>query len=181
MDYGNIVSSAISSVYNVIYDSGEFAAASTASSISITGLNGDTDIEYMFINRFVDLNTTGGYYIRPNNDSTAGNYGFQYIDGTGASATALRATANVLTAGYTNVNGNISLGTTNIYAKTGRVRTALTKFSGDCLATSVNQIQLNGQVWADTTNNITSFTVGAVNDLMGVGTRIVLLRKLSTV
>jgi hypothetical protein len=86
---GNI-SGEINGTWTVVHDSGEFSSAVT--SYDITGLQGDTDIEYQLITRVVN-GYAGANTIRFRLNSDSGsNYGIQNMLGESATASAARYT-----------------------------------------------------------------------------------------
>ena len=154
-----------------------------ATSITISGLNGNTDVEYRLICRFVsDCDGYSNYLLRPNNDSGA-NYGYQYVLGNASSVLAGRSTTTTglfLTdcGGYASGEHKKGVSDTFIYVKSGYLRTAITKQIGDTYSSTVGQILLMGSVWTNTADNITSLVIAAsgVNGL-GVGTSIELYAR----
>lgn len=176
MKAGKIDSGLVNDLYEVIYDSGEITEAIT--SITISNLDGNVAEEYELICRFVDDDTTGGYYLRFNNDS-GNNYGYQEIDGTSSTVSAARDTSEAqIDLGYTNTDSNICFSHHLIYAKSGYIRTVLSSSAEDISGTTVTSINLKGQVWNNTADNITSIVIGALNDKLNIGSRIILMKKI---
>lgn len=93
MRYGNLSSpNLIDPFYSVVYDSGELAAATTT--ITVSGLNGNVDEEYIIIARHINgYAGTAGLYVRLNNDS-GNNYGTQLMKGQSSTASSSRTTAD---------------------------------------------------------------------------------------
>jgi len=151
--------------------------------INISGLNGNTDVEYRLICRIVsDCDGYSNYLLRPNNDSAA-NYGYQYVCGNDSSVLAGRSTT--ITGLFLTDCGGYSAGEhkkmfsdTFIYAKSGYLRTVITEQIGDTYSSTIGQIILMGSVWTNTADNITSLVIAAsgVNGL-GVGTSIELYAR----
>lgn len=168
--------------WELVYSSGEIAAAAT--SITISGLDGNTDTQYRLLSRFVNGYAGCTYGICPNNDTTVGNYGYQYLVGYSTTIAAARA-ANY---GYARIgegNGSVGdkcLSDTIIYAKSGYVRTMLTSEISSITGTSVGYVFLWGNEWSNTADNITSLVITAdqANGL-GIGTSIELYRKVARV
>jgi len=157
----------------------ETTLTDAATSVTISSLDGNTDEEYILICRFIDDDTTGGYYLRFNNDS-GNNYGYQYIKGSSSTASALRDTSEAqIDLGYTNTDGNICFSKHLIHAKSGYVRTVISESAEDIATTTVTNIKSIGQVWNNTADNITSIVIGALNDKLNIGSRIILLKKAS--
>jgi hypothetical protein len=102
-------------------------------SLNITGLNGDSDIEYEIRARFVSGTGSGslGYFIRPNGDSTISNYitSYVYISNSANPTKVVDNPANGLNICGTlsNASGGICYGNSMLYAKSGFLRTAFGK------------------------------------------------------
>jgi hypothetical protein len=150
-----------------------------ATSYTISGLDGDTDEEYMLITRFIsNYAGTLTYYIRPNND-TGTNYGYQFLDVVNTAIAATRATASAWLCGTTATGtGRGSFGENLINAKSGKVRTILTKFLRSINGLTIEGASLAGQSWNNTADNITSLVVlaGETNGI-GIGSHILLFKR----
>jgi len=170
----------IDGTWQVIHDSGELASAVT--DYDITDLDGDTDIEYKLIVRQVVGGANGTLSFRFNND-TSTIYGYQEFKGIGSNATTTQGTTSI-NRFYMSYNansvGDIIFGEAHIYAKQGYIRTALTKWVGKISGTTVGECGMDGCVYNKTDSNITSIQVlGSVASGLGVGTRIILMRKVT--
>lgn len=177
--YGNIESRNVNDLMQVIYDSG--VRATTASSIAITGLNGDVDKEYQLISKNVQgYSGASGVYVDFNGD-TGANYGYQYIMGLSSNSSAGRATDqnNLINICFNRALGDSSLSETNIYSKSGNVRTAINKLLDGADVTTITSISMWGYAYSDTTNNIASIDITAQPGGIGVGSHYILLRKVS--
>jgi len=176
MRYGNIDSpDIIDTTCEVVYDSGELS--STVASITITGLSGDLDKEYCLICRFVDSGGVGDYKLTFNTD-VAANYGHQEMKGVNATASATRNTStNYFGIGQTSTNAYYCFSDTVIYAKSGKIRTGLCKYSYDITGTTVTGIVERGYSWNNTVDNITQMVITPTANLIGIGSRIILLKK----
>lgn len=165
----------------VAYDSGELAAPAT--SLTISGLNGDVDEEYELIIRDVGGNAGGStVQIRPNND-TGTNYGQQYLFGSGTSTSAARGTHDVFNCQWAlgTAQNNVSFGIFKLKAKSGYVRTLIQKTVENISGTTVGSIDIVGQSWNNTADNITSLVVlSAAANGLGIGSRVILLKKSSS-
>jgi hypothetical protein len=172
----------ITSMMQVVYDSGELAAAATT--LTISGLNGDVDEEYEIIIRVINNNAGAiGLYLRPNNDSGANQYGCQYLVGEAAVKVTARLTTNsaytIYVAGSTAQNYMI-FSTGKLLAKSGSVRTFINKVAEGITGTTVNDMSLLGQSWLNTADNITSLVLTSVStDGIGIGSRVILLKKVT--
>ncbi len=160
----------------------ENTLSSAVSSVTISGLDGNTDEEYKLIIRAVggaanypDMN------IRFNNDSGA-NYGHQRLRGSGTSVLASRLTGQTASDIFALGNsGERHQSKHHIYAKSGFVRTIISEVSMDIYGTTIENIMLVGQVWNNTSDNLTS--INLVNTLdggnaFGIGTYITLYKKI---
>ena len=154
----------------------------TATSISIFGLEGDTDEVYE-----LDCNIVNGYSgailvgVRPNNDTTDANYGFQQLYGGSTTIAAQRGTSNpgIYIASISTID-YYSQGKMIIYAKSGYVRTALNKHSTSIAGTTVTYIHMFGSSWNNSGDEITSLNVVSnQTGGLGIGSVISLYRKVS--
>lgn len=162
----------------VAYDSGELAAAAT--SITITGLNGDVDGEYELIYRLVNGYAGGlGVTIRPNNDSGS-SYGNQLLYGVNTDKYAARQTNTSINESIDGAS-QITFGTFKIQAKSGQQRTFIGKCARGIATTTVSVVMLRGDTWTNTADNLTSLVITAdqANGL-GIGSRVILLKKSAT-
>lgn len=151
-------------------------------SITISGLDGDTDEEYMLICRLVNGATAATELkLRPNNDSGS-NYGYQFLRAYSTTVEANRSTSYTGTfVNYANQN-NLSFSETIIYAKSGYLRTMISKQSWSIIGTTVTDIVITGNSWNNTTDNITSLVIYAdQTNGLGIGTVIELYRKIKKV
>ena len=174
MKTGNL-DSLINDLYQVVYDSGEFAT--TASSLTITGLKGNTDKEYKLICRFIDDTTVGDYKLTFNTD-TGNNYGYQDIKGINTDKSAARDTSEAyIHIGQTATDDYICFSETDIYAVSGNERTAISTYAYDITGTTVTGIIQRGSVWSNTADEITQMVITATADNINAGSRIILLKK----
>ncbi len=139
---------------------------------TFSGLTGNTDLLYIVKARVIAGNGAADCFVRPNNVSTADNYGYQYIYGADTTVAAAKGTTTGLwKIGASGATSDISLGEMLIYSKSGYVRTALIDVTNSIATTTVGQISIWGESWNNTADEITSLVVGstAANGL-GVGT-----------
>lgn len=162
----------------VVHDSGELAAAVT--SYTISGLDGNTDIRYRLISRVVNgYNGASDYLLRFNADS-GNNYGRQYVLGTGSTASAARNTPLSAVTSFANnaALGNISLTDMNVFAKSGAVRTLISKHIFSVSGTTVTYIMLQGHSWNNTADNLITMTIASdTSGGIGIGSRFILLKE----
>ncbi len=154
-------------------------AGSAVTSLTISGLNGDVDEEYILESKVVNgYNGIAYTFFRPNND-VGTNYGYQYVDGNNTSATAGRATNDqVCHIGYNTSLNNISQASCKLFSKSGFVRTVISDFCWDVVGTTVGYSRLWANVWNNTADNITSIVIAASQaGGIGVGSSFQLYRK----
>ncbi len=153
--------------------------SSAATTVTISNLNGNTDVIYRLRVRSV-CGAGGGGGIRLNGDTTGANYGMQYLSGVNTSIASDRGIEN--TNGwkwmrYDNSLNYLSFAEVLIYVKYGYVRTALCQTSNNISGTTVTGIYLTGFSWNNTADNITSLEVNSeIASGLGVGTVITLER-----
>jgi len=179
MRYGDI-EGLMSGSFVVAYDSGELSSPTT--SITISNLRGDVDESYEMICRFVQNGATAAAcWLRLNND-TGSNYGRERLRATGSSLTANQSTGqSAIRLGGATAAGNIAFSSTLIYAKSGRIRLTVSNRASDITGTTVSIRDMSGASWNNTADEITSMTVlSNQTNGMGVGTRIILLKKVNS-
>lgn len=133
--------------------------STTATSITISGLKGDTDKEYMLEARIVNgYNGAATFGVRPNND-TGTNYGYQFLKGVNATVSAVRGTATNLVLCASDTLGTLSFGNMVLFAKSGYVRTSICQYPYEIALTSVGGTYIWGESWNNTSDEITSLVV----------------------
>ena len=145
-----------------------FDAAAT--SYTISGLDGDNDEEYRLIVRCIANADDMGLLLRVNND-TGTNYGHQQINAVNADKSSARGTYSGIVPNAIGLNddtNDITMFDCLIYAKSGKVRTIIHKYSGGISGTTVTEIGLTGQSWNNTADNITSLVI-LTNKTNGIG------------
>jgi len=152
-----------------IYDN---TLSSAATTISISSLDGNTDVLWMFLGYFVsNYSGTGGANCALNSD-TGTNYGRQYFQGVSSTLTAGRQTASTAHpwGGNGSALGEGSWERSLLYVKSGYVRVALYKFGNQIGGTTVTRCGVYGTCWNNTADNITSLTInGAQTNIIGIG------------
>lgn len=136
--------------------------STTATSITISGLKGNTDVLYRLRTRIVNGTNTASYIFLKMNADGGTNYGYQYLLGYITTVLAGRGTDTNMGMGCIGVLKN-ELGSSEslIYAKSGYVRTALTKRSESVSGTTLGQTILLGFSWNNTADEITSILVSS--------------------
>jgi len=159
----------------------ETTLTSATTSITISGLTGNTDIEYKLVARIINgYNGACGVYLRPNNDSGT-NYGYQQLYGGDTTTGASRSTTTGLFLTQAVALNNIAQGELTLHTKSGYVRTAVNSLAKEISGTTVGVVVLWGQSWNNTADEITSLVILAdQTDGLGVGTNITLYRKVAT-
>lgn len=150
-----------------------------ATSLTISGLDGDTAKEFMLEARIVNgYNGASSYYLRPNNDSGT-NYGNQFLYGENSTAGAARYTNH--TGLYTGASSSLSevfQSFTIIQAKSGFIRTAINNTTYGITGTTILDVSMRGSSWNNTADNITSLVVLAdQTGGLGVGSEITLWQR----
>jgi len=175
----------ISNIKGNLYTGGwqliyENLLTSAATSVTISGLDGNTDKEYKLIYRPVGNSANTSHMLNFNND-TGANYNYQTLSAANDTAHAYQGAG--LTGMYFDIETGVETGAVAfsealIYAKSGCLRTALIKTAGKTLTTTVTSIYLGGWSWTNTADNITSLTISsqAANG-MGIGTHILLFAR----
>jgi len=138
--------------------------------VSFEELNGNTDVIYNLITRFVnDHNGSTTYAMRFNNDTA--NYGFQGLWGINTTVGAGRYTSQVrLPIGANDAINKLSMSENLIYAKSGYNRTVLSTYSRSITGTTVDGVLIYGHTWNDTSSNISNIIVYPDDNLgLGVG------------
>ena len=160
----------------------ETTLTASASSVTISGLNGNTDVLYRLSTEFKnDSGLTAYYGTRTNNDSGT-NYGIQYFGALNTTLDTLSsAVYTELYTGYA-TTGTQSLGELTLYAKSGHVRTAIIEHTQSVSGTTVTYVYLMGNSWNNTTDNITSLVIfSSVAGGIGIGTYICLERLVKSI
>lgn len=148
----------------------EGTLGSNQTSVTMSGLDGNTDVVYKF--SLIEVCGAGASaYIRPNND-TGANYGDQRLTGASTTAEAARATGNSVLTLFnqeTPNSGDVSVAEMLMYAKSGYIRTALVSSAEKIATTTVTRVEEHGVVWSDTSSNITSMVL--MGGTFNTGTR----------
>ena len=147
----------------------ENTLTSAQTSVTISGLDGDTDVMYRLSCRFINgYSGASTYQLQPNND-TGTNYGHQRLSGDNTAVSAYRITTDTkLNLGYVAVQNNICQSEMILYAKSGYVRLALGTEAEGITGTTVAGIYLRGLSWNNTADNITSLVISS-NQTNGLG------------
>ena len=149
----------------------ETDVTTATNSITISGLDGNTDIRYHLSFRFVNSSgATCSYYLKPNNDGSA-SYGWQEISGINASANASRNSGQTFGMGLADASSTATLAIYegDLIAKSGTARGLIanrsSQINGDLIS---NGGGVFNTMWNNTASNITSFTIVA-NQTNGIG------------
>ena len=176
MRIGNIAG-LIDGSMSTIYDSGVLTSAQT--SITISGLDGDTDEIYQLI-IFGNTGASNNRCSLQFNGDTGANYGAQKITGYSTSKTSARLTSQTKMEIGTQDSAlnELEFEIVDINALTGTNRTATSKGITGTTGTTVYMMNSQGFVWNNSDDNITSMTISSkVTNGFGADSRIVLLKK----
>lgn len=168
--------SKITGLYQVVYDSGSFTT--TATSITISGLEGDTDKQYNLISYVAaESASIGDYSLRFNGDSTNGSYGTQRLQGENTSLGAERVSQGRIYIAQAGTAANIGMTNINMEATSGYVRPVISERIDQINGTQIHRLGLDGSIYNNTTNEITSISItGSLSDgAFGKDSRIILL------
>jgi hypothetical protein len=140
----------------LIYETDVTTASQT---VTISGLDGNTDIEYQIKMRIIG-NCTSNLNIQLNGDATTTNYGIQdlYGGGTGNALQSQSTSAAGLSCGGLNA-GIPSSCNIEFIAKTGSARLATSMQNQDVSGTTMAYYRSAGTVWNNSSSNITSMTI----------------------
>lgn len=153
-------------------------------SVTFSGLDGDTDEEYELRCRIVNGYSGSCYnYITFNSDTTAGNYGNQRFRGYSTVVAADRNTSAVTNwfLGNNSLLGQIVHNIVTIFAKSGYIRTGILEYTNYIGANKEpEEVGLLACVWNNSADNITQIVINASQTGgIGVGSVIELYRKVA--
>lgn len=152
----------------------------STSAITIFGLEGDTDEQYMLDTNIVNsYSGTNAFGMRINGDS-GNNYGYQYLLGSDSAITAGRNLGEYIGIGFCDAVDKSTSGKLLLHAKSGYVRTLLSSDSGTISGTTVTAIYSYGRSWNNTVDEITSINIFGVSGNMAVGSTISLYRRITS-
>jgi hypothetical protein len=152
----------------------ENTLSSAAASVTISSLDGNTDLLYIIKIRSIGsgVGSPDGVFLRFNADSGS-NYGYQFYMGINTSSSAGRAAFNYAVVGNAATqSGYVGLSEALIYAKSGYTRALVASALRDVTSTTVSTSMITGSSWSNTTDNITSISVLAQTGNLGTGTYI---------
>lgn len=149
---------------------------SAATSVTFSGLNGNTDVEYKLRGYVVDdSGSNANMALYPNGATT--NADGQRLTGTGAAAGGSVATEMLV--GLFRPDAEVSYFEGTLWAKAGSVRT----YRGTAGNYDVGAPKLYAETiagcWSDTSTNITSLELSGPSSAFGAGTQISLYRRAS--
>jgi len=146
----------------------------------VTGLDGDTDGEYMILCRWVGgaYSWGGDFKMRLNGDS-GNNYGYQKGTASGGSASAaLTQPTNGMAVGYHNDAGQLSFVNLTLHAKSGKERQALGLENYAATGTLPGVLSMVSQIWSNTADNLTWLRfVGPETNSIGAGSVIEIFKR----
>ena len=138
----------------------------TATTITITGLDSSVDKEYKVSTKLIN-GYNGGCkaIVRLNNVSTS--YGYQYVNGGESAIAAARGTTDGFYVASDTALGQVDTAEIVINAIPGYVRTAITELTYTAYSTTAGALYLTGASWA-VTSNITSISL-TTDQTNGIG------------
>jgi hypothetical protein len=124
-------------------------------------LDGDRDVLYYLTHAVKNNGGAFGVQVRFNSDSGT-NYGYQSLDATNTTVSALRDTAETrFIVGYNSTSGYYCQGNMLMFVKKGFIRPALVSRVDSVSGTTVTAMKVYGKSWNNTADNITSLVVSA--------------------
>ncbi len=157
-------------------------AGAAETSYTFSGLTGDTETEYRLIIYHVQGGASGySIYLYLNGDAETNDlYGYQMIYGTNTTIAADRG-GGVNTPWYSTfgtTSNNVSFSDTIIHAKSGYLRTGISKQIASASGTTISYIMQFGYTWNNTADQITSIEAhGQGANTLGVGTDLFLFAR----
>lgn len=168
------VQGSITSTWKMI---AETTLSALASKVEFTGLSGDTDEIYNI--QIKGVKSTAGTYtgrIHFNGD-TANSYGLQFIRANGGAVDSARSITRNGIDIIINRGSSTSQGEAWIYAKSGNERTVLNTYNDAGILTSILSIKVEGNIWNNTTDEMTTMAIQTTAGSMGTGTNIQIWAK----
>lgn len=153
--------------------------ATATTSLTITGLDGNTDMEWLLKCKFINGYNGGSSYVMTLNGDSGTNYGKQFLYGNNTTVDAARTTTDggvtIQTLSSLNEAGITEV---TIYAKNGHARSILHSYMRGGSGTTPGIILLCGNSWNNTTDNITSLVITSdQTNGLGIGTTIELYAR----
>lgn len=152
------------------------AYSGKVTSLTISGLDGNTAKKFMFRARIVGSSATGNTYkIALNGDTTSGNYGYQRFTNYDTTIAASRSTFGGIYIGYISVANTEGHFRVIIDAKSGYQRMAIIESLRLDTATTIGIHEFNAHTWTNTADNITSMVLSCDKaGGIGIGSQITL-------
>ena len=147
----------VNECWNLISD---ITLEETASSIEITGLNGDEDRIYWIKSKIIFAITAVAYLIF--NDDDASNYGYQILSLDGSGYAALRSDSpgvHFIKGLYGTTTAKLSISECFIYAKQGQERMVLLSVMASCGEDYIDQARMKPHIWNDTSDTLTTMKI----------------------
>lgn len=150
---------------------------SAETSLTISGLVGDTDKEYKLETRIVSgYNGYVPIWLRINNDGNI-NYGRQVLYCENTTVAATRDSLSHIPIGSIDALNKILQTETIIHAKSGYVRAIINSANYSVSGTTVTGLEFAGYSWNNTADNITSLVLLSETGGLGIGSSIILWKK----
>jgi len=170
-DADGVVSVQLGTVQGIWHEVYDEILTEAATSITISDLDGNSDILYMIRAKIVaGAGGTIDFALRPNNDSGA-NYGRQWVLGENDVVTAGRQTNAIrIFLLDSTAENQLGYGKIMLWAKSGVNRLAMTDFGYRAAVETIGRVAPCAQIWNNSTDNITSL-VFAADTASGFGIR----------
>ena len=142
--------------------------------VTISGLDGNSDMEYQIKLRMIGNSGASNLNILLNGDITTTNYGTQdiYAGGTGTPGMSQLTSSLGLTCGGLG-NGLVSSCNMELIAKSGSGRLAMAVLNQQVSGTSMAYTRYAGSIWNNSSSNITTITIySSIVNGIGAGSHI---------
>lgn len=179
-DEGKLVTTHFVTVDEVAgYFNKGFKFSAEVSEFTITGIDGDVDSLYYIV---MDCTAAGSTAVAPrivfNSDTGSTSYHFQRLSWGGGSSTISAAHNNypgMVCFNSGTYNGNHYIGEFLCYTHSGTERLGLSLNGVNMSDSALEEVNLHGNIWYNTTNNVTSLTINA-NGAISQGSSISIYR-----
>ena len=157
----------VTGIYQIIQ---EQTLTANSTTISFTGLNGDTDIEYLIVARVVGVSACTMQMTL--NGDTGTNYGSQsmFVANTAVTASSLSNQTKITLGQITNGDAVFLKG--HLYAKSGAERFFSSQYMYHLGNTAIQKLEWRGNVWNNSADSITTIELGGAGICYGAGTHV---------
>ena len=172
--FNSITSSSVDNVEQIVYEN---TLTGDAASVTISGLDGNTDEEYRLIIFGAPHTTDSAHWVSLylNNDSSINNYTITYTFYTSSAGGAIIGTgSSAAYATYINAGNQPGFSDIRIFAKSGRKRSIIGRMNYGLAASQFPWTFNFTNQWTNTADNLTSIVLSGN---MGAGTYICLMKR----